>query len=77
MENQTRTRETQERVIACLKECFLNSTPAIDIDRVDHQIDPDDHVITKAKFDELLKKHECSIADSIYLFVNKFPKIEL
>lgn len=68
-------KKVYDRVVACLKECFLNSTPAVDIERLDHQIDPNDHVITKAKFEELLEKHHCSISDSPYLFVNKFPKI--
>ena len=68
--------ELHDRLVACIKDLFLNANPSIDINKLDHQIDPNDHVINVSKFEEILKKHKVEISDNVYLFVNKSPKIE-
>lgn len=71
--------ELADRISACLKECYLNSTPAIDLDTVtaNKSINPNAHIIALSKFDEILAKHKVKISDSVFAFTNWFPKIDL
>ena len=66
---------TKDVIYDCMRECYLNSEPSIDIATAKKTISPYAHTIKLSIFDAILKKHNCKISESLMVFLNKGPKI--
>jgi len=66
---------SDDRLYDCMRECYLNSRPSVDLATVDHTIKPNEHIIKLSTFDAILKKHECLTSDYLMVFLNKGPKL--
>ena len=66
---------TKDVIYDCMRECYLNSEPSIDIATAKKTISPYAHTIKLSIFDAILKKHNCKISGSLMVFLNKGPKI--
>ena len=74
--NPTQQKEdVAKRVVAAIREMWKNTTPKIDLIKQKETIDPNDYTITLSKFNAICEEYKVKIGDSLYLFVNKTPKI--
>ena len=64
-----------DKLYECMKECYLKSTPSIDLDKLDHTINPNEHTLDTEEFESILKKHDCVLSDYLMIFLNKSPKL--
>lgn len=67
--------EKYYRTIEALKELWQNTNPKINLSEIKENIDPNDYTIPIKTFEDILKKHDVSITDNLFLFLNKAPKI--
>ena len=66
-----------KRIIDAITEMWKHTTPKIDLSKVEQKINPNNYTIPLSKFDAICKKYNVKITDSLYMFVNKTPKIDL
>lgn len=60
-----------------MAEVYLQSSPSLNLDTLDHMANPNDYTIKESIFDELLKKYDLRLSDVCFLMLNKGPKIAI
>ena len=69
--------QTIKDVSKFFAEVFLKCEPSLNLETLDHMVDPNDYTIKESVLDELLKKYDIRLSDVCYLMLNKGPKIAI
>jgi len=77
----TKKEDLKNRAIEALKECYRNSKPSLNLDSLppykegEKKLNPNNYTLSIEKFDKILAKHNVKLSETLYLFLNKSPKL--
>jgi len=74
---QTVNSEIKERFSNFVDELFLECTPSLNLQTLDHIVHPSGYTIKESTFNALLKKYNFTLYDLCYFLLNKGPKIAI